>query len=563
MRAKSKKIMFVVLIATVLTFSVLSSALAVTPAVQAFLDAKEQWSKILNLTDQDFQDAVNLHERLVDNAWGSLTNDQKDNLQTTYKVNDTVLKSWLDNGFLPYINNNDSHGITGFAGFKDALDGPNHVVNLTYLIDLARYINSHGFNETKLAVGNKGIDFVDAVKVVVKMTNYKFDPGPSLTTGLIDGYEVVRNDIVARSNGSITIADLDNCGIQTSTLQAAINGLNDTEKAQLNTILDKLDLVKHKDGGGGGGGGDQPDTKVDPPTGGTVELGDEISIQIPPGALQGINPLSVLIEKVTESTPALPAGFRLQGSVFELSVNGESHYNFNCPVTLTFKFDPNALAEGEIPVVEFYDEALGRWVSLVGTISGDTISVSIDHFTKFAVMAKQKEEVVLTDIAGHWAENDIKQLVALGAITGYTDGSFKPDNSITRAEFATVLVKAFNLASQSGKVFTDTDKHWAKDFIATAASYGIIKGYDAVTFGPDDFINREQMAVMIVRAAKLDTVSEGTFYSDAASISAWAKDAVATTVKAGIFNGYSDNTFKPLDDATRAEAVTVIVKALK
>lgn len=63
------------------------------------------------------------------------------------------------------------------------------------------------------------------------------------------------------------------------------------------------------------------------------------------------------------------------------------------------------------------------------------------------------------DIAGHWAFNNINKLVSLGAIAAYPDGSFRPDSSITRAEFATVLAKAFKLAPQSGKIFTDTADH--------------------------------------------------------------------------------------------------------
>lgn len=167
------------------------------------------------------------------------------------------------------------------------------------------------------------------------------------------------------------------------------------------------------------------------------------------------------------------------------------------------------------------------------------------------------------DITGHWAEKNINKLLTLNAITGYPDGSFNPDDTITRAEFATILVKAFKLTPKSGKIYADTAEHWARDYIATAASYGIVNGYDANTFGPDDPITREQMAVVIVRAAKLAKVSEETIFADSADISTWARDAVATAVKNKIMKGFPDNTFKPKGNATRAEAVTVIVNAIK
>ena len=168
----------------------------------------------------------------------------------------------------------------------------------------------------------------------------------------------------------------------------------------------------------------------------------------------------------------------------------------------------------------------------------------------------------LSDIKGHWAEVDINKLVASGAVEGYPDGSFKPNINITRAEFVTILVKAFNLEAKTGKVFNDTSDNWAKDYISTANAYGIVSGYSETTFGPNDFITREQMAVMIVKSAKLTEESGDTSFADNESISYWAKGAVTAAKNSGIINGYPDNTFKPGNNATRAEAATVIVRAL-
>lgn len=167
------------------------------------------------------------------------------------------------------------------------------------------------------------------------------------------------------------------------------------------------------------------------------------------------------------------------------------------------------------------------------------------------------------DITGHWAEADIKILIEKGAITGYPDQTFKPDNNITRAEFASVLVKAFELETKTGKIFDDTAEHWAKDVIATANAYDIIKGYSDEMFGPDDTITREQMALMIVRATELNQVEMEIPFTDSAGISDWAKEGVAIAVKNGFINGYPDNTFRPQGNATRAEATTVIIRALQ
>jgi len=123
-------------------------------------------------------------------------------------------------------------------------------------------------------------------------------------------------------------------------------------------------------------------------------------------------------------------------------------------------------------------------------------------------------------------------------------------------------VKAFKLEGNGGKTFTDTTAHWARDYIATAATNGLVNGYPDGTFGPDDLITREQMAVMIVKAAKLAPVAEAPQFADSGSISPWAREAVATATENGIMRGYPDNTVRPGGSATRAEAVTVIINAL-
>ena len=125
-----------------------------------------------------------------------------------------------------------------------------------------------------------------------------------------------------------------------------------------------------------------------------------------------------------------------------------------------------------------------------------------------------------------------------------------------------MVVKAFKIKPDSGKVFSDTSGHWARDGISAAAAHGIVSGYDETTFGPDDLITREQMAVMISKAAGLSG-GEGKTFADSAQIADWAIDAVAVTSSKNIITGYPDNTFKPSASATRAEAATVIVKALK
>ena len=226
--------------------------------------------------------------------------------------------------------------------------------------------------------------------------------------------------------------------------------------------------------------------KIKSDEGGTISLGNDVVMEIPAGALTGTDDLEVKIERVKEY-PAVPAGFKLLSDVYEICIDGKEGYNFAKKVEIKFNFKSDALSYDQAPAVYYYDETQKDWVNIGGKVSGSTISVEVDHLTKFAIMAPLKPgELHFSDIIGHWAQGDIEKLVDLGVINGYSDNSFKPDNNITRAEFTTNLTKAFELSQQTGKVFADTAEHWACDMISAAAYHGIINGYDDNTFGPDD-----------------------------------------------------------------------------
>ncbi|MEL7566951.1 MAG: S-layer homology domain-containing protein [Dehalobacterium sp.] len=332
------------------------------------------------------------------------------------------------------------------------------------------------------------------------------------------------------------------------------------------TVMEEED---NKEGGGGGGGGSLTPTpvysitglgEVSPSVGGTIGLGSDAIVVIPAGALQGTSKIKIQITKVT-TPPEVPDELRLLGDVFEFSVGEAGQYNFAEAVSLKITFDPSALDADETPAIYYYDESQKTWVYIGGVVSGSVVTVQVDHFTQYAVMAGKKKLNMLNDIAGHWAEDYIKRLVSLEAINGYPDGSFKPNGRITRAEFATVLVKAFQLELQQSENFEDTTGHWAENYISTAVSHGIARGY-SVGFGPDDPVTREQMAVMIAEGVNLTFQAQETNFTDSEKISSWAWEAVTAVTEKGIMKGYPNNTFQPQGYGTRAEAVTVILKAL-
>ena len=312
---------------------------------------------------------------------------------------------------------------------------------------------------------------------------------------------------------------------------------------------------------------------VDPAAGGTVGLGNEAVVKIPAGALVGSDTVNVVIKKLS-SPPTAPAGFRLLGSSFEFSVGNSTAYQFNQPVTLSFTFDSKDLVSGQIPSIYYYDEKSMQWVDLGGTVSGNTISINVDHFTKYSLFAKEITvapviEKTFTDVpADYWASSAINNLYGRGYINGYPDGIFKPDASITRAEFATMLAKALglNINGTTG-VFTDvTTDAWYYGTVNAAASGSLVFGMGNKIFSPSTLITREQMAVMVAKALGNKTPApNGTeldAFNDKSAVSNWAVAGMEEAVKAGIVGGMTADTLAPQASATRAQATEMIYKLL-
>jgi hypothetical protein len=167
-----------------------------------------------------------------------------------------------------------------------------------------------------------------------------------------------------------------------------------------------------------------------------------------------------------------------------------------------------------------------------------------------------------TDYSGHWAEKNIKSFVEKDFITLGKDGSFKPDKTITRAEFAAIANKAFGFTEKSSGNFKDVKAEDAffKD-MTIAKKAGYLTGLPNGTVKPNDGMTRQEYAVIISRLLKLDTkayVSDADKFKDAAKIPGWSKGAIGAAVKLGYMQGNPDNTFSPVGLLTRGQAVAVL-----
>jgi hypothetical protein len=174
--------------------------------------------------------------------------------------------------------------------------------------------------------------------------------------------------------------------------------------------------------------------------------------------------------------------------------------------------------------------------------------------------------VQLSDTNGHWAEKTIETFIKLGVVRGYENGAFKPESSMTRAEFATILTRVFDIqgGTKTDATFSDTKGHWAKDAILKLAQAGIINGYEDSTFHPNKTVSREEMVIMVSRILKLDSVSKDSTKGNFSDLTnSYAATEIKDAAEAGIISGEVSGKFDPKSNSTRAEALTLILNALK
>lgn len=176
------------------------------------------------------------------------------------------------------------------------------------------------------------------------------------------------------------------------------------------------------------------------------------------------------------------------------------------------------------------------------------------------------------DIKNHANQTAIEALIARGIINGMTDTEYQPDATMTRAQFATIVVKALGLAPETVSVFKDVAaKEWYAPYVGTAYTYGIVNGKTDTAFDPNGTITRQEAAAMVARAAKLcgmDTALENyeilnmlAQFGDYADVSEWARESVAFCYGENILD-QSDLDIQPRRAILRGEIAQMLYNML-
>lgn len=194
-------------------------------------------------------------------------------------------------------------------------------------------------------------------------------------------------------------------------------------------------------------------------------------------------------------------------------------------------------------------------------ISQETVLKTVSD----AIARTQNTNTSFSDTAGHWGSSAIAAAVKLQIISGYGNGSFRPDAAVSRAEFSAMIARAFGLAdSPAAAGFSDTGTSWAAGSIGALAGKGIVTGYADGSFKPNSTITRAEMVTILSRVLNFGVLESGgaAEFTDVSS-NYWAAAAIKQAASAKLVQGVSASSFAPGHNATRAEAVTLIIRALE
>ena len=212
--------------------------------------------------------------------------------------------------------------------------------------------------------------------------------------------------------------------------------------------------------------------------------------------------------------------------------------------------------------------ASGTSVPVANQSSGKyTFTMPAAAVTVKAVFAAQETDpgFPFADVAkGSWYYEGVRYAYENGLMSGTGEGTFSPDRPTSRGMLVTILYRLAGSPAAGSASFTDVAKgQWYADGVAWASANGVVSGYPDGSFRPNDTITREQMAAILYQYARIqgkldDSRADLSIFSDLDSLSAYAKEPMSWAVAQGLFSGVSADTLAPGGSTTRAQAAVIL-----
>ncbi|WP_233162471.1 MULTISPECIES: chitobiase/beta-hexosaminidase C-terminal domain-containing protein [unclassified Cohnella] len=309
----------------------------------------------------------------------------------------------------------------------------------------------------------------------------------------------------------------------------------------------------------------------------SAAIGSNVNLQEIKVTIEIAEPKSETVKVVNQA--ASMGNFTLVVPALEFNVRA----TYNSQTVEVSRF--NAYVERTVAIPEGIDPSkitTGVVVEADGTVRHvPTKVIQIDgkYYAKINSLTNSVYSVVwhpleFSDAANHWAREAVNDMGSRMVVNGFEDGTFKPNEDMTRAEFAAIVVRGLGLKLVKGSAsFSDVRANdWYNDAIHTALTYGLIDGFKDGTFQPQDKITREQAMTIIAKAMEIsglkdkldgrDAVEIAERFQDFDTVAGWAKSGVGETIAAGIVTGRKNDTLDPKSHVTRAEVMVMIRKLL-
>lgn len=230
-----------------------------------------------------------------------------------------------------------------------------------------------------------------------------------------------------------------------------------------------------------------------------------------------------------------------------------------------------ALMLSKNPAYDFLDlkRDLLRYNRITSDCIGSVYSKGYVNVGKILYHDQSKPRITFIDIEGvPWAQDPIEIMAGLGIIDGIGNNEFDPNNNVTRAQFAKLVVQTLGITGTASNPFKDVKStDWFAKDVALAYESGIINGVSSTQFAPNRPITRQEMAVMMVRAINVkqqvipqnmnETLGK---YTDRNQIDLWAREGVTIAIEQGLIKGMTQTTIAPQSNATRAQSAVIMYR---
>lgn len=296
-----------------------------------------------------------------------------------------------------------------------------------------------------------------------------------------------------------------------------------------------------------------------------TDKGEKVKVLIPKEALDKEVNLTVTERQTVDLPNSYP--LKMVSPVYEMGPKGLSFnkpVKISMPLYLGINFNPEEL------VTAFYDEENNEWEEIPGIIDLETgwVLFETDHFSKFAVIEKPaKKSFADIDSSYKWATEAVEVLAGQGVISG-SDKGFEPARSVTRAEFSQLvnqmIVVPGSIPAEFDKFSDVSPSDWFNSAVSNLYQAELISGYEDGTFRPEQPLSRNEATMILYKLSLEPTITTNVVdISDYKDIPEWATSAVNWAYSEKIISGYEDGSFQGLNSITRAEAAVIIFNWIK